>query len=242
MHDNGIFSGEVAERYDADSAEMLTPEVLGPTVDFLADLAGDGRALELAIGTGRVALPLAERGSRVAGIEISQDMVAELRKKPGGGDIEVVIGDMTTATVNGDFRLVYLVFNTIGNLNDQQAQVECFRNAARHLEPGGSFVIEVGVPNPEPGAPGNVFAATDDYWGIDTYDQVTQKAVSHHFRLVDGEARYFACPYRYVWPAELDLMAQLAGMTLRERWASWSREPFMADSTGHVSVWEKTLS
>jgi len=212
-------------------------------VDFLAALAGDGGALELAIGTGRVALPLAERGVRVAGIELSPDMLAQLRAKPGADAIEVALGDMTTTRVDRSFRLVYLVFNTINNLTTQDAQVACFANAAAHLEPGGCFVIEVGVPDLQRLPPGQTavpFTVRDDRLGFDTYDVVTQEMWSHH-HWRDGDAwQALAMPFRYVWPSELDLMARLAGMRLRERWAGWRRELFAADSRSHVSVWERS--
>ncbi len=220
---------------------MFAPEVLGPTLDFLAALAEGGRALELAIGTGRVAVPLAGRGVPMAGIEISRPMASKLREKEGADGIDVVIGDMATARVEGSFRLVYLVFNTIGNVETQDAQVAVFRNAARHLEPGGFFVIEVGVPNLRElpyGQTVQPFHVSDHRWGFDEIDVVTQHAVSHHFRIDDDGGHHFACPFRYVWPAELDLMAQMAGMELRERWQDWNRQPFTADSRHHVSVWQ----
>jgi len=229
------FAGDVARRYDAGAG--VAP------VDFLAALAGDGGALELAIGTGRVALPLAERGVRVAGIELSPDMLAQLRAKPGADAIEVALGDMTTTRVDRSFRLVYLVFNTINNVTTQDAQVACFANAAAHLEPGGCFVIEVGVPDLQRLPPGQTavpFTVRDDRLGFDTYDVVTQEMWSHH-HWRDGDAwQALAMPFRYVWPSELDLMARLAGMRLRERWAGWRREPFAADSRSHVSVWERS--
>jgi SAM-dependent methyltransferase len=237
------FDERVAPRYDTPGEGRFAPEVLGPTVDFLAGLAGDGAALELGIGTGRVALPLSERGVPVAGIDLSPAMVAQLRAKPGAERVDVTIGDFATTRVDGQFRLAYLVFNTINNLTTQDAQVDCFRNAAAHVEPGGCFVIEVGVPAirrmPE-GEITRVFARTDTYVGFDEYTDATQqRMVSHHWRIVDGRAEIFAVPFRYVWPSELDLMARLAGLTLRERWSSWSRDPFVDDSSSHVSVWEK---
>lgn len=240
MHDDGIFDEAAAERYDAGSAAMFDPAVLGPTVDFLAELAGNGAALEFAIGTGRVGVPLAERGVPVSGIELSRPMAAKLHEKPVGADIPVVIGDMTTATVPGEFSLVYLVFNTIGNVERQEAQVAVFRNAARHLVDGGHFVVEVGVPDLRRLPPGQTvqpFHVSDERFGFDEFDVATQHAVSHHYRIAGGEVQHFACPYRYVWPSELDLMAQLAGMRLVERWEDWNRTPFTADSSGHVSVW-----
>jgi SAM-dependent methyltransferase len=240
--DDGYFDERVAARYDESSAEMFDPAVVGPTVDFLADLAGSGRALELGIGTGRIALPLAERGVPVHGIELSRAMAARLRAKPGGEGIGVTIGDFSTTAVDGTFSLAYLVFNTIGNLTTQAAQVACFRNAAAHLEPGGCFVIELGIPELQrlpPGETMRVFDAGQTHWGVDEYDVASQRLISHHFELVDGRFERHSLPFRYVWPAELDLMAELAGMSLRERWSGWKREPFTSDSRKHVSVWEK---
>ena len=236
------FGSDVARRYDESAADMFKPDVLGPTVDRLEELAGDGRALELAIGTGRVALPLASRGVSVSGIELSTAMVDELRAKPGGGEISVTIGDMATTRVAGRFRLVYLVFNTIVNLTSQDAQVDCFANAAAHLEPGGSFVVEVGVPQLQRLPPGDhhqVFAASGDHWGIDEFDVVTQQLKSHHFSASDTGFRLSSIPFRYVWHSELDLMARLAGLRLLHRWDDWRRAPFTADSRSHISVWTK---
>jgi SAM-dependent methyltransferase len=238
------FAGAIAERYDAGSPEMFAPAVLGPTVDLLAELAGDGPALELAVGTGRVALPLHERGVDVYGIDLSADMVAQLRGKPGGDDVEVTIGDLTTATVGprGEFTLAYLVFNTIGNVTTQDAQVAAFENAARHLAPGGCFVIEVEVPDLQrlpPGRTDLVFHRDADHVGVDEYDVARQGLVSHHYTRVGEHFEVVSMPFRYVWPAELDLMARIAGLRLRDRWAGWTKEPFTADSRSHVSVWEK---
>jgi SAM-dependent methyltransferase len=240
--DDGYFGERVAARYDESSAEMFDPAVVEPVVDVLAELAGNGGALEFGIGTGRVALPLARRGVPVHGIELSKAMVAQLRAKPGADDIGVTIGDFATATVDATFSVAYLVFNTIGNLTTQAAQVACFRNAAAHLEPGGCFVIEVGVPALQslpPGETARVFHISETRWGIDEYDVAGQGLRSHHFEVIDGNVEHFSVPFRYVWPSELDLMAQLAGMRLRERWSDWSREPFTSDSRKHVSVWEK---
>ena len=243
MHgDDGYFDERVAARYDESSAEMFSAEAVDPTVDFLADLAGDGPALEFAVGTGRIALPLARRGVAVHGIDMSKAMVARMRAKPGGEDIGVTIGDFSTTTVDGPFSLVYLVFNTISNLTTQAAQVACFRNAAAHLQPGGCFVIEVGVPGLRllpPGETIHAFTVTENRWGFDEYDIANQRMTSHHFEIVDGRAERFAVPFRYAFPAEYDLMAELAGMRLRERWAGWDREPFTSESRSHVSVWEK---
>ena len=221
---------------------MFDPAVVEPAVDFLAELAGDGRALELGIGTGRIALPLAQRGVPVHGIDLSKAMVARLRAKPGGEDIGVTIGDFATTTVDGSFSVAYLVFNTIMNLTTQAAQVACFRNVAAHLEPGGCFVIEVGVPELRrlpPGETIRAFHVSETSWGFDEYDVASQGLISHHFELVDGKLERISIPFRYAWPAELDLMAELAGMRLRERWSGWKREPFTSDSRKHVSVWEK---
>jgi SAM-dependent methyltransferase len=239
------FGERVAERYDESAADMFEPAVVDPAVEFLAELAGDGAALELGIGTGRIALPLARRGIRVAGIDLSQAMVARLRAKPGAESIEVAMGDFATTTVEGAFSVVYLVFNTIMNLTTQDEQVACFRNAAAHLRPGGSFVVEVGVPGLRrlpPGETLHAFHASETRWGLDEYDVATQGLTSHHFEIVDGTLERLAIPFRYVWPSELDLMARLAGIELRERWSSWHREPFTSESTKHVSVWEKRAS
>jgi SAM-dependent methyltransferase len=242
LDDDGYFDESVAARYDESSAEMFDPAVVDPAVDFLVALAGSGNALELGIGTGRIALPLAQRGVPVHGIELSNAMVARLRAKPGGEEIGVTIGDFSTTSVEGTFTLAYLVFSTIGNLTTQAAQVACFRNVAAHLEPGGCFVIEVGIPQLQrlpPGETMRVFHASQTHWGIDEYDVATQGLTSHHFQIVEGTLERESIPFRYVWPSELDLMAQLAGMRLRERWSGWKREPFTSDSRKHVSVWEK---
>jgi SAM-dependent methyltransferase len=239
---DGYFDERVAARYDESAADMFDPAVVDPVVDFIAELAGSGRALELGIGTGRIALPLAQRGVPVHGIELSRAMAARLRAKPGAEDIGVTIGDFATTTVGGTFSVAYLVFNTIMNLTTQAAQVACFRNVAAQLEPGGCFVIEVGVPGLQrvpPGETHHVFALSERHVGIDEYDVANQGLVSHHFELVDGRFERLSVPFRYAWPAELDLMAELAGMMLRERWSGWRREPFTSESGKHVSVWEK---
>jgi SAM-dependent methyltransferase len=235
------FDEPVASVYDEDEAEMFDPAVLGPTVDLLADLAGDRPALELAIGTGRVALPLTAHGVRVSGIELSEAMVERLRAKPGSDAIDVRVGDMTTTRVEGEFGLVYLVFNTIKNLLTQDAQVECFRNAAAHLEPGGHFVVEVTLPILQrlpPGETFRVFHHGEQHLGFDEYDVVDQRMWSHHYTFDGSAYRRNSVPFRYVWPAELDLMARLAGMRLRDRWGGWDRRPFTAESRSHVSVWQ----
>ena len=239
---DGHFDERIAVGYDESAADMFDPAAIDPVVGFLAELAGSGRALELGIGTGRIALPLAQRGVTVQGIELSKAMVEELRAKPGGGAIAVTIGDFATTTVDGSFSLAYLVYNTIMNLTTQAAQVACFRNVASHLEQGGCFVIEVMIPELRrlpPGETFRVFHDSEGSWGIDEYDVATQGLISHHLEEVDGALERVSVPFRYVWPGELDLMAELAGMTLRERWSGWDREPFTNDSREHVSVWER---
>jgi SAM-dependent methyltransferase len=236
------FDEDVAPSYDESSAHMFNPQVLGPTVDFLAEHAGAGPALELAIGTGRVGLPLSQRDIPVHGIEISDAMVRQLRKKPGADKVAVTTGDMATTRVAGRFALVYLVYNTITNLLEQDEQVECFRNAAAHLTPGGCFVVEVLVPDLQrlpPGETARPFHVGERHLGFDTFDLVNQRSVSHHFWLRGDKVDTSQSPHRYVWPSELDLMARLAGLKLRERWSDWLRSPFTADSRTHVSVWEK---
>jgi SAM-dependent methyltransferase len=236
---------EIAEAYDATSQEMFDPAVLGPTVELLAELAGDGPALEFAIGTGRVALPLRERGVTVHGIELSPHMAEQLRAKPGSDEVPVTVDNMATARVDGGpFSLVYLVFNTIMNVTTQDEQVAVFANAAAHLSSGGRFVIEVGVPRLRDLPPGDrrqIFDLSPDHIGIDTYDDfVGQILSSHHWSVIDGKLMQEAAPYRWVWPSELDLMARLAGMRLEHRWADWDRQEFTDDSTKHVSVWVKS--
>ena len=244
MRQEDIWDEEAAGRYDTPGTGMFAPEVLDPTVERLAGLAGAGRALEFAVGTGRVAVPLARRGVPVAGVELSRPMLARLRAKVDEATIPVVVGDMATATVPGAFSLVYLVFNTISNLLHQAEQVACFRNAARHLTPGGRFVIELWVPELRKLPPGQgavVWNAEADYVGLDTYDVLRQHVVSHHVRIgEDDRARVFRSPHRYVWPAELDLMAQLAGFELESRHADWDGAEFTEDSRSHVSVYRLT--
>ena len=233
-----------AQRYDTPGAGMFAPEVLRPTVDRLVELAGGGRALELAIGTGRVAVPLAERGVPVTGIELSQPMIDQLRTKVDETTIPVVVGDMSTALAEGAFSVVYLVYNTISNLLTQAEQVACFRNAARHLTPGGHFVIELWVPELRklpPGVEATVWHCEPGYIGLDTYDVLRQHVVSHHFRFGAGtDAQLYRSPHRYIWPAELDLMAQLAGFELETRHADWQGTEFTAGSRSHVSVYRLT--
>jgi hypothetical protein len=239
---DGYFDARVAATYDEDTAAISTADAVQPVVDFLVRLAGSGPALELGIGTGRIGIPLAQRGVPMHGIELSRAMAARLRAKPGGEEIGITIGDFATAPIEGTFSLAYLVFNTIMNLTTQRAQVDCFRNASAHLEPGGCFVVEVVVPGLQRLAPGQTiqdFHVSETSWGLDEYDVVSQGLKSHSFEFVDGEVRHSSVPFRYAWPAELDLMAQLAGMRLRERWGGWKQEPFTSESRQHVSVWEK---
>lgn len=221
---------------------MFAADVVEPVVDFLAGLAGGRPALELGIGTGRIALPLSRRGICVHGIDSSSAMVARLHAKPGGAEIPVTIGNFATTKLDETFSLVYLIFNTIENLTTQDEQVECFRNVAAHLEVGGSFVIEVGVPDLQRlpfGETVRPFTVTPKNLGFDEYDIATQGLISHHYRLEDGQLHAFSVRFRYVWPSELDLMARMAGMRLRERWGDWHRSPFTRESTKHISVWQK---
>jgi SAM-dependent methyltransferase len=241
MRQEKIWDTDAAQSYDTPGSGMFAPEVLAPTVDRLAELAGDGRALEFAIGTGRVAVPLAERGVPVTGIELSRPMVDQLRTKVDEATIPVIVGDIATAAAPGRYALVYLVYNTISNLLTQAEQVACFRNAARHLVPGGRFVIELWVPELRklpPGQDAVVWQCEPGYIGLDTYDVLRQHVVSHHFRFAEGgQARLGRSPHRYIWPAELDLMAQLAGFELESRHADWTGAEFTADSRSHVSVY-----
>ncbi|MFF8616609.1 class I SAM-dependent DNA methyltransferase [Streptomyces sp. NPDC015350] len=246
MTSSEMWTRATADRYDAEEKEMSSAAVLGPTLDFLAGLAGDGRALEFAIGTGRVGVPLRERGVPVVGIELSEHMAAVLRRKVDEDTLPVVIGDMATTTVPGEFALVYLVYNTITNLLTQDEQVECFRNAARHLAPGGRFVIELGVPPLRFLPPGQVavpFDVSEDHLGFDTFDLVEQVLRSHHLTREgdDGHYRRDVSRHRYAWPAELDLMARLAGLEPERRVADWDGAPFTQDSPKHVSVWRKPV-
>jgi SAM-dependent methyltransferase len=240
------FDDRIAKRCETYWPELFEPGVIDPVVNFLADLAGTGAALELGIGTGRIALPLSQRGVRVHGIDLSPAMVAQLRAKPGTEDIEVTIGDFATTSVDGGFKLAYLVRNTIMNLTSQDEQIACFRNVAAQLEAGGSFVIEVIVPalrQLPPGETVRAFTVTPTHLGFDEYvDLAAQISFSHHYWVIDGQLETFSAPFRYVWPSELDLMARLAGMTLRERWSDWNREPFTSESRTHVSVWEKAAN
>jgi SAM-dependent methyltransferase len=242
---DGCFGERVAATYDESEADMFEPGVVDAAVGVLAALAGSGRALELGIGTGRIALPLTRRGVSVHGIDMSRAMVARLRAKPGGEQIGVTIGDFATTRVDGTFSVACLVFNTIMNLTTQAAQVACFANVAAHLEPGGCFVIEVSVPDLRRLLPGqNVvpFHVSDTQWAFDVYDTATQAMSSNYVEVAGGRGEYTTFPFRYVWPAELDLMAQLAGLRLRERWDRWTREPFTSESRQHVSIWEKPAS
>jgi SAM-dependent methyltransferase len=236
------FDERIARTYEAKWPELFDPAAIDPVVSFLAELAGAGAALELGIGTGRIAIPLSQRGVRVHGIDLSPDMVAQLQAKPGSDGIGVTIGDLATTNVGGTFTLAYLVRNTITNLTTQDEQVACFRNVAAQLEPGGCFVIEVYIPELQRLPPGDTihaFNVTPTHLGFEEYDVATQIAVSHHYWVVDSRLETRSTPHRYVWPCELDLMARLAGMSLRERWGDWTRAPFTSNSRSHVSVWEK---
>lgn len=236
------FDEWIAERCERLWPDIFDPAVVAPAVEVLAEMVGDGAALELGIGTGRLALPLSRQGVRVSGIELSPAMVAKLRAQRGGEAIDVVLGDLATTRVDGAFRVVYVVRNTIMNVTTQDAQVETFANAAAHLEPGGFFVVEVVVPPWQRLAPGEtflVFEMSPTHIGVDEIDVVTQNSRSHHYWFIDGESKRFSPPFRYVWPAELDLMARLAGMTLHQRWSDWEREPFTNQSHSHISVWQK---
>jgi SAM-dependent methyltransferase len=239
---DGYFGEQVAAEYDQSEGGMFDPAVVETTVDVLAELAGGGRALELAVGTGRIALPLARRGVAVHGIDISSAMVARLRAKPGGDAIGVTIGDFATARVDGTFSLVYLVFNTIMNLTTQDAQVACFANAAAHLAPGGRFVVETMIPDLRllpPGQTAVPFEIGPERCAFDVYDVATQAMSSNYVTISAGRAEFSSIPFRYAWPAELDLMARLAGLRLAERWAGWRREPYTSESRQHVSIWTK---
>jgi len=246
MRQEEVWDHETADRYDTPGTGMFAPEVLGPAVDRLAGLAGNGRALEFAIGTGRIAVPLAQRGVPVTGIELSGPMIEQLRTKAGETAIPVIAGDMATTRAPGEYTLVYLVYNTISNLLTQGEQVACFRNAARHLVPGGRFLIELGVPDLRtlpPGQQATVWASEPGYIGLDTFDVLHQRIVSHHFSFGDGrQARLSRSPHRYIWPSELDLMGQLAGFELESRHADWTGAEFTAESRSHVSVYRLPAS
>ena len=239
-----VWGQEVAESYDATSAAMFKSEVLDPVVDRLFEVAAGGRVLEFAIGTGRVALPLAARGVQLSGIELSPHMADQLRRKSGAEVVEVIVGDMTTTVVPGSFSLVYLVWNALMNVTTQAEQVAVFRNAAAHLAPGGRFVVEVVVPQLRRvpvGEVGHIFQFDPDHLGIETFDDtVEQIAFSHHWMNVNGRLVHHSAPYRYVWPSELVLMGQIAGFRLRDRWDDWTKSPFTPQSTQQVAVFEKT--
>lgn len=238
---DGYFDAEVAKTYD-DDAGRTDPALIAATVDVLADLAGAGPVLEFAVGTGRIALPLAARGLEVKGIELSRPMVNQLRAKETGAPMQVTIGDMTSARVEGAFSLVFLIFNTIDNLTTQGAQVAVFENAARHLAPGGRFVVETLVPPIQKLPYGQrllAFDCTEEHTGVDEFDVVTQAYWSHHAWNRQDGVTPFSVPFRYAWPAEMDLMARIAGMVPERRWADWHRVPFSATSDSHVSVWRK---
>jgi SAM-dependent methyltransferase len=243
MGTSEVWDESEASRYDETSAEMFAPEVLEPTVNLLAELAFGGHALEFAIGTGRVAVALRGHGVSVSGIDLSEPMVRQLRQKVTEEELPVVVGDMTTTRMPGSFNLVYVVFNALANLQTQHEQVECFVNAARHLAPGGRFLVELWVPPLRRLAPGEtavLFDASEEHVGFDTYDTATQRCASHHFFIdADGSYRSDIGHFRYAWPSECDLMAQLAGLTLEARFGDWDRRPFTSSSDKHVSVWQR---
>ena len=235
------FGPEAARRYDdqprGDEADA---------VRLLTELAREGRALEFAIGTGRIALPLAERGIDVHGLELSPHMVERLHAKPGGADLPVTVGDMASTHVEGQFRLVYLVYNTIFNLLTQDDQVACFQNAARHLTDDGAFLVETAVPSAWIDPPNYVkpewIAADAVGFDVARYDPVTQILDENHVRLTAEGISFSPIVCRLAWPAELDLMARIAGLTLTERWGGWHKQPFTADSQLHVSVYRRAAS
>lgn len=236
------FDERIAATYREKWPELYRPEVIEPTVSFLAGLAAGGAALEFGIGTGRIAIPLSQHGIAVHGIDLSPDMIAQLRAEPGAEPVGATIGDFATTRIDGTFRLVYLIRNTIANLTTQDAQVDCFRNAAAHLEPGGFFVIELYIPELRrlpPGETVHPFTITPTHLAFEEYDVATQIAYSHHYWVEAGQLQTFSAPFRYAWPSELDLMARLAGLTLKERWADWTRAPFTSESRSHVSVWQQ---
>jgi SAM-dependent methyltransferase len=237
-----LFVGRIAEGYDLGTPEMYEPVLLAATADFLAMSARGGRALEFGIGTGRVAIPLSDRGVEVCGIDISADMIDQFNRKPGSDLIPIMKGDFANTVMPGEFSLVYVVFNSIENLLEQSEWVETFRNAARHLEPAGRFVMELAIPDLRrfpPGAAAVPFDVSPNHLGFDTLDIAAQRGVSHHYSVVDGQIWRFETPFRFAWPAELDLMAEIAGMELCQRWADWDRSPFTSDSSKHISVWER---
>ena len=244
-HDDGIFNQQIAATYDVNEAEMFDPAVVDPVLDVLSGLAAGKPALEFGIGTGRIAVPLAFRGVPVHGIDISNAMMEKIKAKPAGDKIKVTTGDFSHTQVDGSFGVVYLVFNTIMNLTSQAEQVACFQNAADHLDAGGYFVIEVMLPRLQWLVPGERLMTWEHsalHWGMDEYDIATQGLVSHHMHIIDGEPVLSDTPCRYVWPAELDLMAQLASMSLVSRWQDWQQTPFDSQSREHVSIWRKTAS
>ncbi|MEL6167346.1 MAG: class I SAM-dependent methyltransferase [Pseudomonadota bacterium] len=229
-----------AQEYDT----LHDPGTTDVSVDRIARLAGSGRVLELAVGTGRIALPLAERGIRIEGIEISPEMVAKLRTKPGGAELPVTIGDMEDVGVSGPFDLILLVFNTLFNLTTQRAQVRLFQNVARCLAPGGAFLVEAFVPDParfrghQDVRVRNLTLDSVCFDGI-LHDPVAQTLTMQRLWATGDRTRIVPLYLRYAWPSELDLMAELAGLRLRDRWGGWADEPFTRDSRMHVSVWER---
>jgi SAM-dependent methyltransferase len=236
------FDEWIAQRYERLWPELFDDELIAATVAILRELAGSRPALEFGVGTGRIAVPLRRAGVRVHGIDLSPAMAARLRAQPGGSAVDVTIGNFATMTVGTGFGLVYLLRNTITNLTTQDSQAGAFRNAAAHLTPGGYFLIENYVPALRllpPGQTTRVFTATDNHVGYETYDVAAQIAVSHHLWTIDGAVRTFSSTHRFAWPSELDLMATMAGMTRRARWAGWNRAPFTEHSSSHVTIWQR---
>ncbi len=237
-----IFDERIAANYDFADREMFDENHLEYISSFLAELANDQRALEFAIGTGRVALPLQKHGIEVHGIELSQPMVDQLFAKPEAESINVVVGDMASAKIPEKFQLVYLVYNTITNLITQDEQVECFKNAASHLQAGGFFVIEDQVPtirNLPEGTTTSAFDVSREHIGIDTFDILNQTVVSHHYWIDADRVEIFDSTHRYAWPSEYDLMAKIAGLELFGRWGGWDKSEFTSASKSHISVWKK---
>jgi|HubBroStandDraft_1064217.scaffolds.fasta_scaffold37910_2 SAM-dependent methyltransferase len=239
-----VWGREIAEVYDETFAAQSEPSVVDPMVDLLAALTGDGAALEFAVGTGRIALPLQARGVPVQGVELSPDMVEQLRGKPGGKAVPVTVGDMATTRLSKRFDLVYIVANSIMNLTTQEEQIAVFSNAAAHLAMGGLFVIELIVPQLRRvplSEVARVFRLDPEHVGIETFDDVVgQVAWSHHWIEAAGRLVRHSAPYRYIWPSELLLMARLTGFELRDRWGGWDRSPFDSESAKQVAVFVKT--
>lgn len=240
-YDASTYGDRIADVYDELYEDLFDVE---GTVSFLAELAGDGRVLELAIGTGRIAVPLTERGVSVEGIDASQAMVAKLRDRAGGADIAVTRGDFADVAVDAEFSLVYLVFNTLFALTNQERQIQCFENVARHLIDGGYFVVEAFVPDMTRFDQHQRVAVDEvrvDEVRLEMirHDPVAQRSYSQHVFISEAGTKLYPVSIRYCWPSELDLMARLVGLTLHERWGGWRREPFTSESKSHVSVYVK---